>query len=627
MPHPPDVPCQNCVSASTSCTFPARDRNIIVSENYVRSLQARLETAQSCSDVSTTPAEGLLRGLGRPKHGTSAAKLSFEHATSEAFVSGLKKAGTLGRDSDAANEAIPGSAQLGADMRSTTSRSGRSDNPSQYDYVALEFDTSATSIAIQLPPFPYATQLVQQFESYMGYEYHWFLRREFHATLEETYRFPDSPRSRNRIWLCKLLAVLALGESYNSHKPPLIDLTVGRSCARDREGPSEHAKTPYIPGAEFFEQALSLFKMPTEEPSIEHVEALNLITFFSYSLNRRKTAFMYAGMSMRIACTLMLHKPAGQVSAPAAEHQKRVWWTTYLLDSMTSLEMGIRATFGALEAEQSQPSDEQLSKTDQDDFWDAQILTAHLNLDSARRLVLETVGLLHDADFAGFKRAIEVPLQELEKWRLALPNSSSFDFSSGIPEAMLEQPSMRSLASLFLRFHQSYILLTRPVFFKVLGLVMGKDKDTSALDDLIALSSQCLEAAKCNMRILTELSSRDKLAKYGFYDAMHLFSAINIFSLTSLVNAVRPLSLTQDAKDLALHCSARQLLMTMASCGNLASKGYVQMLEEIERIADVVSLQSQQNGGSAPASFGDEIFPWIDSIDTSGFFLDTVGYL
>lgn len=107
----------------------------------------------------------------------------------------------------------------------------------------------------------------------MAYEYHWYLQRAFHSTLEATYRSPDSAEARNRTWLCKLLAVLALGESFNSYEPPLIDL----SQAADHLVQAEATKDSYLPGARFFEQALSLFKMPSEEPEIEHVEALNLI--------------------------------------------------------------------------------------------------------------------------------------------------------------------------------------------------------------------------------------------------------------------------------------------------------------------------------------------------------------
>jgi len=310
------------------------------------------------------------------------------------------------------------------------------------------------------------------------------------------------------------------------------------------------------------------------------------------------------------------------------------------MDAMTSSEMGLRATFALIQAEQPLPLDEQLAPADRDDFWGSKTMTAHLNLCNIRTLILETLAQLQESDFASYEKATEVPLRELELWKLQLPADSSFEFSQGIPQAMLDQPWMRSLASVYLRYHQSYILLIRPVFFKLLGIVLRKDTVTSSLDGLISLCSQCLEAAKCNMRILTTLSSRDRIgkssthynyiqksinrssAKYGFYDSLHLFSGNMIFSLSRLVNTVRPLSLMQDPQDLSLYSVAKDLLMTMASCGNLASKGHVQMLEDIEQLLDVVS----QNQETQTPTFGSEIFPWIDSIDNSGYFLDTTEY-
>lgn len=169
--------------------------------------------------------------------------------------------------------------------------------------------------------------------------------------------------------------------------------------------------------------------------------------------------------------------------------------------------------------------------------------------------------------------------------------------------------------------------------------MLGKDTDVSSLDGLIGLSSQCLEAAKCNMRIATMLSDTSRLgesrqqgsiystdgssAKYGFYDSLHLFSSIKIFSLSRLVNTIRPLSLMQEPQDLSLYSTARELLLSMATCGNLASRGHVKMLEDIERLLDVVS-QSQDE---QMLNFRlDEIFPWIDSIGGPESFLDISGF-
>jgi proline utilization trans-activator len=306
----------------------------------------------------------------------------------------------------------------------------------------------------------------------MAWEYHWYRRQDFHTTLEATYRSPDSPRARNRIWLCKVMAVLALGESYNSYEPPLINLSqTPETSVLSAE--KSNTRNPYLPGVRFFEQALSLFKMPSEEPEIEHVEALNLIVssvlqgevalvvshivfqaFFCYSLNRRKTAYMYAGMSARIANSLMLHRPTMTDGPVVAEYRKRVWWTTFLMDTMVSSEMGLRASVGFAQAEHAFPSDEQIHPIHRADFWDSYIMTAHLKLCNIRVHILETVGQIQESDFASYERVIAVPLQELDVWKTELSPLIVFDFSNGVPQQMLDLPSMRSLASLYLRYHQ-----------------------------------------------------------------------------------------------------------------------------------------------------------------------------
>lgn len=135
----------------------------------------------------------------------------------------------------------------------------------------------ASKATIKLPPYPYAVQLVNQFETFIGYEYHWYLRNSFHAGLESTYRTPHLVESRDRVWLCKLLTVFALGESYNSFNAPSIELADDARHGDQNSLGVVNTRPQSPPGASFFEQALALFKIPSEEPTVAHVEALNLI--------------------------------------------------------------------------------------------------------------------------------------------------------------------------------------------------------------------------------------------------------------------------------------------------------------------------------------------------------------
>lgn len=56
-------------------------------------------------------------------------------------------------------------------------------------------------------------------------------------------------------------------------------------------------------------------------------------------------------------------------------------------------------------------------------------------------------------------------------------------------------------------------MLIRPIFFRLLAIVLGKVTDTSSIDGLLDLSCRCLEVAQCNMRIIITLSNQNFLGK------------------------------------------------------------------------------------------------------------------
>ncbi|KAL2417445.1 hypothetical protein ABEF91_006508 [Exophiala dermatitidis] len=616
----PETPCRTCSTAGAHCVYPVRDRNIFVSENYVTDLQAQIVTGSNTpgqnhtqnqhSQQTWTPNPSL--GLHKsPLNGPSTRRPALpvlRDATAEAFVSGLKG---LGGSSNATGTPPPAAA---LNDTFTVARSDDRNPNSQLDYVPLDFDTSTSRITIKLPPYPYAVQLVNQFETFLGYEYHWYMCNSFHAGLEMTYRSPHAVGSRDRIWLCKLLTVFALGESYNSFNAPSIELV--DDARRNNEGELELARivSQSPPGVALFEQALVLFKIPSEEPTVAHVEALNLIAFYCYSLNRRKTAYMYSGLAVRIATCLLLHKPAVGMTAPTAEHHKRVWWTTFQLDAMTAPEVRLKPTLRLDDVELALPADETLTRQDRSEFNDAQILAAHLKLCGIRSDIAEVAGRLQEDDFADYQRAVQVLLSRLQQWKTELPVQYRFEFDSGLPTAMLALPSMRSLASVYLRYHQGYIILMRPVFFKLLAIALGKTDDEASLDSLIELSSRCLEAAKSNMRIVMGLSHTDRIAKYGFWESLHIFSSVHIFSLAQLADTFRPMSLSPASDDSTLYQFAKDLLISMANHGNIAAKGHIKLIDETERLLADVTSRRQLNA-AAMVDLEQDIFQWIELLD------------
>lgn len=150
----------------------------------------------------------------------------------------------------------------------------------------------------------------------------------------------------------------------------------------------------------------------------------------------------------------MLHKEGGQPSAELNEHQKRVWWTTWQIDTMTASELGLNPSFDLEDAETSLPSVDELSPTNRSDFAEFQILRAHIKLYSIKIAILKIAREYRVEGITNIQDVVRAPIDQLEKWRAELPIEYSFHFSQGIPPKMLELRAMRSLASVFLRYHQ-----------------------------------------------------------------------------------------------------------------------------------------------------------------------------
>lgn len=172
------------------------------------------------------------------------------------------------------------------------------------------------------------------------------------------------------------------------------------------------------------------------------------------------------------------------------------------------------------------------------------------------------------------------------------------------------------------------------MFFKIISVLVGKDIEDSYLDFLIELGSQCAEAASHNLAILRDLSTMDRLgmyivtiplgkivdilciAKFGFWDLLHLSSGIIVASLASQLNISRPQNLIQNLPDEQLVASSRLLLSNMADAGNMAAKNHVGMVEEVERVLQSVAqnvVYPIDHGISMVSSFEMEIYDWIQS--------------
>ncbi|KAL4778826.1 fungal-specific transcription factor domain-containing protein [Aspergillus varians] len=567
-----EKPCRNCRLASKDCQYPTRDGNVTVSKNYLQTLQAR-----AAHSIGHSPLGVAQNQLSDPL---------VEDPTSEVFVTGLKQ---LHSPTVLFNG--PDSSNLGIAEGPPVPRKA-------YEFYQLDYDNSNPSCSFKLPPYPYALLLLERFNVFVGHDWHWFQRGAFRKRLDLTYKDPRAKELKDRMWLCRLLVVFALGESYHSEPVPEIRLGGNNDSSSEipHEG-QESVRSP--PGTELFEQALALLKIHHEDPSIDQVEALNLVAFYSYSLNRNKAAYMYAGLSIRMSNILKLHKPSTPpLPALEVEHRKRVWWTTYCIDRMTSTELGLPPAFQVHQVEQSYPDDSMLLPADREEFHDAETLTTQVELAFIHGDICENLRSIRKDNTTNVGDLTRPILHRLEEVRARLPQHMSFDVENGMPPAM-KQMADRSLASLYQRYHQCFVLLLRPLFLKQISYLLANDTAKAYQDDLKFLTNTCLRAARTNLKIIIDLRSSDRMARFGFWESLHLSSGLMILSLAMSVNSRWPNSSDDKPDDRDTYNTAKGLLREMIQAGNLGSKGHGQMLAEVEAF---------QNGLFGASAQGQQVF-------------------
>ncbi|KAM0716500.1 hypothetical protein Q7P37_007945 [Cladosporium fusiforme] len=608
-------PCENCHSGNYQCTYPVRDKNVSVSEAYIRELQyaaslAHTSVAQgatvSHSSRPQTAENPPQRPLPTPSSDTAAPEplqnALLRDSTAETFVDGLRRLGSESTGSQSRNKATT--------YEPTFMGNGF------HSHIKLHTEDFVNGNRIKLPPLSHASQLVQQFESFIGHEYCWYDRACFHQRFRTTYREPNNPQARERLWLSQLFAVLALGASYNSYDAPCISFDDNIN-GFENEGAvpnKDDGDNGSPPGVAFYEQALSLFELHPEAPRIGNVEALNLLAFYSYSLNRRKTAHMYIGISLRVASSLELDASVSDPPSHELTHRKHVWMTTLILDSTTTIALGLRPGYSATHVELQSLTERTTAGPEPHDTMQSNLIAQHLKLCNIQAKIHHTARRLKAADFTDYRSAIHEPLAELKRWESELPTQLSVIFS---PSSFPEMPKLvegRSLASLYLRHQQGYISLIRPVFFKIFTILVGRNTSDSSLGDLLELGDMCSEAAERNLKVLQSLHDLDKLAKFGFWDSLHLSSAIMIAILARRLGSVRATPPGRELPSEHLITSCKLLLSDMAGGGNAASKIHVAMLEDVERLLSPVSggvAHPVTTDISDEFDLDSDIFQWI----------------
>ncbi|KAJ4252448.1 hypothetical protein NW762_011049 [Fusarium torreyae] len=391
------------------------------------------------------------------------------------------------------------------------------------------------------------------------------------------------------------------------------------------EPTAESSEAPAPPGSDLFEQAVSLLNVSSEEPTTEDVEALNLMAFYCYSLNRRRMAYKYATQSLAVAKLLFLDKPS---SLPIIgreillEHRKRLWWTSFCMERMVVAELGLAPAHAMSKLEVGLPSSQDIPESEMNQFFDPSVQSLQAEICEIKCQIMEAVGHLRRvSDLETMLFELWPCFDTLRSWKERVPSYISFNFKDGVPEEMSQRSCARGLASLYLRYHQCYTVLLRPFFSKKLSLKL-QGVDTNHLESRLnvtmrqriqVLAKEGHEAARNN-------------SKFGYWDSVHAFSSLSIISIAKAVAPELSESPNGD-DDSYLYSKCRSILKEMAEAGNPAARDHNALLIDVDSIVQGLTGNVEQvditdktaNMDVPPLEFCENLWSdvdWVDFLNT-----------
>ncbi|KAF3762593.1 hypothetical protein M406DRAFT_12456, partial [Cryphonectria parasitica EP155] len=536
-----EQPCRSCVRSGrgAECTFPVRARKIIVLE---RSLYTAFILLLHQGMVNSTTGEH------------PANDISAEDAADAEASNPLLEQRVLAHDINVSLGAVyvGGAActafatRLGACARGP--QTGHSGEAAPYAVPVYKHPTLSRRLQEQyiMPSRAYANTLIQVVMRFIGADYHLIRRKSYMEKVDLLY---DGSEQSSSLSLCRFFALLALGELWLKKTGAIED----------------GEKT--VPGTKFFLQAVSLFQEQYEEPSIEYIETLLVLCFYSFALNRKNTAFVYAGLALRLSQTMGLHRNityGPNTSAADIENRRRVWWTVYIFDRLVSSKLG-HPIISDGEIDAPLPSYDNLSEEDKDDFFDPMQLIANIKLCRITGSILTLIygGPARKAP-GDFIRNVHTILNNLKQLDAELPVELRLDHTK------FPAYGSRSVASLRLHFNQNLILTTRPVLLHVLNYNLKRLRPAANIQVktlspmTIALSEACIYAARASANLLEQLWISGNISTFGYFDAHYTFSATVVLMIS---DALRPNNEDRDA--IALFTA---LLQSMVDDGNLPAR-------------------------------------------------------
>ncbi|KAF6828320.1 fungal specific transcription factor domain-containing protein [Colletotrichum plurivorum] len=600
-------PCENCKQASkgADCSYPRRNRMVKVSQRYIDDLVAENQRlkGQNTHAITQPPVNAILPDIPvvpvTKDAADSAVAVPAPSLDERPWFFDMNIPHTpilIGEASDAA---------FATRFRQAISTGDHSHIP-RVNYATDERLLALSDVDCAWPSPARARLLVGVALRYVSRCYHIVRKSVILEGLEQTLQ---NPTGSDALLRSKLWALFAIGAMYST-----------RSATSEKT----------FPGMEYFARATRVLRIVSERPRIDVVELRLLLSFYSLALNRRHSAYTFAGSATRLAVVMGLHLnvPESQLRDVAArEHRNRVFWTAYTFDRMWAAKLSHPVCVQDVDIEVDLPSNPPVDAGVSDDFPDASYFVASVKLARVLGRIVPSIYRRRNQQ-TSLSHRVQEALNDLRGWFEELPPQLHIDSEAAFGDS--PKP-----ISLHLNFNQCAVSVTRPILLHVLRAHVASWGNPSAPEPQIpatavTLAEACVRCARHSARLLTECWIDGSFATFDYFYTQYLFSAATILAVSSLLGG------KESHNDREQFEEAARFLAQLKDNGNFAAEEFCRHVDamkatmaaanarrEVYPVNDAPVMQPT-DAAAAVAVFGDAmggVVPFAAQNTTAGMAL------
>ncbi|PYI20213.1 hypothetical protein BO99DRAFT_383021 [Aspergillus violaceofuscus CBS 115571] len=585
-----EEPCINCQRRSVRCEFAEGVNRVVVSERYLRRLEAQVRSQQALATMKnpimspsdTPPVAGdscpteaaMSTSVSAPSRETSPASQERSIWTSPFALPSTTIKNTKDNKRTwiwlAPSSMWSFTTRLTILMTEKLHRRYPHNAPTlrAKEIYPLRWDVCPASRPPDiagLPSLDYSLYLFNTVKFHLG-QLRFFNEEQFVERLRDFYHGnPAAIAMKYRLWLIQLLLVLSFGTAL--------------LC---------RAKSPdQPPGSRFFARAMSL--MPDHaslwKDSLLAIEVLALASLYLYSIDQRESAHIYLGQAIRIAQYEGLHTQLSeeQLGSETVARCRRLWWTLYIMDRHFSYSVGLPMT--TQDRDISTPIDPPEHCSQQD-----LALSLHAKLSRLLSYILSTVYNAERTQLHVFLDTTKSILQTLAGYAHEMEEIIQIRLRNSL------DTMPRGTQHITLLYHQCVIVATRPLLLSALiDRLETLTHDRLDTNDFLTLTKPLLcIGIKSAVKTIQILSGTDSLLEvFLLYDLEFTYDAAIHLALTrTLFPELLTTPTTQDGPSPSPSPSqqAHSILDAMIYHGNRIAHARKEGLVHLERLLEEVAV-------------------------------------